>query len=163
MAKRTYDNDRVRIFWDSSLCIHTGFCIRNGDGVFDPKRRPWVDMSLADDDTIVGAIESCPTGALRYERLDGQPGEQPDEPTTVVPWPNGPLFVRGELEVNDRHGETFLAGPRAALCRCGHSANQPFCDLSHKEAGFRDYPQVVKPERDTAENPDDISPDELAS
>ena len=162
MAQRTYDDGVVRIFWDSSLCIHTGFCIRNGDGVFDPKRRPWVDMSLADTDTIVGAIESCPTGALRYERLDGQPGEQPDVPTTVVPWPNGPLFVRGELQVDDRHGETFLAGPRAALCRCGHSENQPFCDLSHKEAGFRDYPKVVKPERDAAENPDQISPDELS-
>ncbi|MGI9666058.1 MAG: (4Fe-4S)-binding protein [Acidimicrobiia bacterium] len=162
MAKRTYEDTALRVLWDSSLCIHTGKCIRSSDGVFEPTRRPWVDLTQADTSTVVAAIENCPTGALRYERLDGEPGEQPDVPTTVVPWPNGPLMVRGELEVNDRHGETFLAGPRAALCRCGGSKNQPFCDLTHKDLRFRDYPRVDTPERDAAAGPTDISPEELA-
>lgn len=162
MAKRTYDDGTIRIFWDSSLCIHTGLCIRNGDGVFEPQRRPWVDTTLAGTATIVDAIEKCPTGALRYERLDGATGETPDVPTTVVPWPNGPLMVRGELEVNDRHGETFLAGPRVALCRCGASKNQPFCDLTHRDIRFRDYPRVETAQRDGAASPTDISQQELS-
>ena len=53
-----------------------------------------------------------------------------------------PYFVRGSFQVEDRHGNTFDTGPRATLCRCGHSQNQPFCDLSHREAGFRSYPRA---------------------
>jgi uncharacterized Fe-S cluster protein YjdI/CDGSH-type Zn-finger protein len=162
MARRTYENGRIRILWDSSVCIHTGLCLKLGEGVFDTRRRPWVDMSLASDDTIISTIETCPSGALRYERIDGGEGEQPDVPTTIVPWPNGPLMVRGEIEVKDRHGETFVAAPRAALCRCGSSQNQPFCDLSHRDAGFQDYPRVTPPEREAATSPIDVSTTPLA-
>jgi uncharacterized Fe-S cluster protein YjdI/CDGSH-type Zn-finger protein len=161
MAKRIYENGRIRILWDSTVCIHTGICLKLGEGVFDTGRRPWVDMALAPDETIVSTIESCPSGALRYERLDGEPGEQPDVPTTIVPWPNGPLMVRGEIAVKDRHGDTFVTSPRAALCRCGSSANQPFCDLTHRETGFQDYPRVTRPERDAATRPSDVSPTPL--
>jgi uncharacterized Fe-S cluster protein YjdI/CDGSH-type Zn-finger protein len=156
MARRTYEDDAIRVFWNSDLCIHFAACLRMGGGVFDTGRRPWVDLSLADTDTVVAAIESCPSGALRYERLDGLPGEQPDVPTTVVPWPNGPLMVRGELEVNDSRGDTFVAGPRATLCRCGASKNQPFCDVSHRSIGFRDAPRVAA-SREGATSPSDIS------
>lgn len=162
MTTRTYEDASIRVFWDSSLCIHTAFCINAGGGVFDPRRRPWIRLDLADVDEIARAVESCPTGALRYERLDGGDQEQLRSPTTIVPWPNGPLFVHGEIEVNDRHGETFLVGPRAALCRCGASSNQPFCDLSHKQSGFRDYPRVSKPVRASAECPADIDEETLS-
>lgn len=43
---------------------------------------------------------------------------------------NGPLGVTGELTVN---GESMQ---EAWLCRCGASANKPFCDGSHKSCGF---------------------------
>jgi uncharacterized Fe-S cluster protein YjdI/CDGSH-type Zn-finger protein len=161
MAKRTYENGEVRVLWDSSYCIHSARCIRNGAGVFDPGRRPWVDMDQADTDTIVYAIERCPTGALRYERIDGQSSEKPDVPTNVVPYPNGPLFVRGQVEVRDRHGEMFVASPRVALCRCGLSGNQPFCDLSHRDSAFRDKAQAPAHDRESAMNPSEISPNEL--
>jgi uncharacterized Fe-S cluster protein YjdI/CDGSH-type Zn-finger protein len=157
VTKRTYEDNDLRVFWDSSLCIHTGKCIRAGNGVFDPQRRPWVEMNQADTATTIAAIESCPTGALRYERVDGSAGEQPQSPTTIVPWPNGPLMVRGELEVEDRFGGRFLTGPRAALCRCGDSANQPFCDLSHRDKGFRDNPKAPSSKRQGAHDPSEIS------
>lgn len=161
MAKRTYDDGTIRVFWDSDYCIHTGNCLRLGDGVFDTRRRPWVDLDEADTATVVAAIEACPSGALRYERLDGGPQEVPDSPTTVVPWPNGPLMVRGEMVVRDRTGATFTATPRASLCRCGASANQPFCDLSHRSIGFTDTPRVTG-DRQDASNPAEVSPDPLA-
>lgn len=157
MARRIYENGTLRILWDSSFCIHSGICLKLGEGVFDTRRRPWVDMEVAGNDTIIATVESCPSGALRYERLDGEEGEQPQVPTTIIPWPNGPLMVKGSIEVKDRHGETFLAGPRAALCRCGESTNQPFCDLSHVEAGFQDYPRVTPPVRDAAASPMEVS------
>ena len=52
----------------------------------------------------------------------------------------------------------FVAGQRAALCRCGESRNQPFCDLAHKNSGFKDYPRVPEPTRERAECPADIDP-----
>ena len=157
MAKRTYEDETIRVHWDSSLCIHVGVCLRDGAGVFDVGRRPWVDLTRADVDTIVAAIEGCPSGALRYERLDGGSNEEPQVPTTVVPLPGGPLAVRGDIEVTDRRGGTFLAGPRATLCRCGASGNQPFCDLSHRRVRFTDNPRAPRAE---AESPADIGPGE---
>ncbi len=56
---------------------------------------------------------------------------------------NGPLRLEGDVEILDPQGKAFgLAGRiSVALCRCGHSANKPFCDGSHKTTGFTD--QVV--------------------
>ena len=162
MTKRAYENESIRVLWDSSLCIHTGFCIKTGSGVFDSQLRPWVRLDLADADVSAQAVEACPTGALRYERLDGGAEEETQIPTTIVPWPNGPLFVRGSIEVSDRRGDLFLAGPRAALCRCGASLNQPFCDLSHRESGFKDNPRARPHTREAAECPADIDKATLA-
>jgi CDGSH-type Zn-finger protein len=132
-----------------------------GEDTFDPSRRPWVDLTATSTDTITAAIEACPTGALRYRRLDGSPGEQTESRTTIVPFPNGPLMVRGEVEVKDRRGNLFVAAPRVSLCRCGESKNQPFCDLSHRASTFRDHANAVPPDRDAAASPADISADPL--
>jgi CDGSH-type Zn-finger protein len=105
--------------------------------VFNVQRRPWVDVDAADADRIAEAVEGCPTAALRYERLDGEPGEMPDSPTLVIPVPNGPLFMRGRLRVETPAGELIAEATRLALCRCGESANKPFCDNSHLAIGFR--------------------------
>lgn len=51
---------------------------------------------------------------------------------------NGPLRIEGEFQLCDPQGAAFgLAGRTViSLCRCGHSANKPFCDGAHKAAGF---------------------------
>jgi CDGSH-type Zn-finger protein len=53
---------------------------------------------------------------------------------------NGSIRVEGDFEIVDPQGRAFgLAGRTAiGLCRCGHSANKPFCDGSHKTSGFND-------------------------
>jgi CDGSH-type Zn-finger protein len=53
---------------------------------------------------------------------------------------NGSIKVEGDFEICDPQGQAFgLAGRVAiSLCRCGHSANKPFCDGSHKTNGFTD-------------------------
>jgi len=58
---------------------------------------------------------------------------------------NGPLRVEGDFQICDPQGNVFgLAGrTTVSLCRCGHSANKPFCDGSHKAAGFQDQ-QVAR-------------------
>ena len=134
---RTYEDDRMRVSWYAGRCIHSGACIRAQPGVFDPRRRPWVELSAADADAIAAAVVRCPTGALEFERFDGAPGEQPPEHPTVVPVRNGPLFVRGDIEVKDEQGRLIRRGTRVAFCRCGRSAHLPFCDNTHRAIGFR--------------------------
>jgi len=50
---------------------------------------------------------------------------------------NGPLLVKGSVEVLDSNGVLMQAGAQVALCRCGHSNNKPFCDGMHGKAGFQ--------------------------
>ena len=54
----------------------------------------------------------------------------------LQPLPNGPLRVVGNLEVVSGTGRTCNKVSEAYLCRCGHSKNKPYCDGSHKAAGF---------------------------
>ena len=49
---------------------------------------------------------------------------------------NGPLLCTGEIQVVNSEGETLFQGDDVALCRCGASANKPFCDGSHRETEF---------------------------
>jgi CDGSH-type Zn-finger protein len=56
--------------------------------------------------------------------------------------PNGPLLVRGlENLVDLRDGRTLDTSEVVALCRCGASANKPFCDGQHAKVGFVDVKQ----------------------
>jgi uncharacterized Fe-S cluster protein YjdI/CDGSH-type Zn-finger protein len=157
MVQRSYSSDTITVHWNSDLCIHAAMCLNGLPEVFDVQRRPWISADAASADRIAQVVEWCPTGALTYARLDGVPGEQPPEKTTVVPWPNGPLMVTGNVELRDSRGELFTSGARFTLCRCGASRNQPFCDLSHREVGFSDNPRALADRRDAAESPQDIS------
>jgi CDGSH-type Zn-finger protein len=52
---------------------------------------------------------------------------------------NGPYKVTGPITLIDADGNEFELpddGRPVALCRCGNSSTKPFCDKSHREAGF---------------------------
>lgn len=57
-------------------------------------------------------------------------------PLSLTPVPNGPVLAEGPLTLRDSADRVRARTGRAALCRCGHSRNKPFCDGSHKDAGF---------------------------
>lgn len=156
MATRDYQTDEIAVHWDSSRCVHSGICLRSLHQVFNLRQRPWVAVEAAPADDIAAAIEKCPSGALSYTR-PGETGEAPPEITTVIPSPDGPLYVRGDVEVRDSEGDLMAAGYRMTLCRCGHSKNQPFCDLSHRDVGFTDNPRAVAAHRRKAADPSDVS------
>ena len=60
--------------------------------------------------------------------------------------PNGPLLLRGEVEIRDAAGEVSYKGSKAVLCRCGSSASKPFCNGSHVRPGWREDHQGLKRE-----------------
>ena len=55
----------------------------------------------------------------------------------IDPQPDGPLQVRGNLEITSGTGRVVARVTGARLCRCGGSAAKPFCDGSHAKIGFR--------------------------
>ncbi len=59
------------------------------------------------------------------------------EETTITPYRDGPLLVRGPFRMTDQNGEEIDTGRRTvALCRCGKSRVRPFCDGTHKLVRF---------------------------
>jgi CDGSH-type Zn-finger protein len=121
------------------LCAEARFCDRAG-GL-------WNLVNRCDDpDTRALAIEEaqlCPSGRYVAHAADSQPFEPEYEPSIVlVEDPqlgvSGPLFVRGGIEIVDTEGVPYEVRNRVTLCRCGHSANKPFCDGSHIGAEFRE-------------------------
>jgi CDGSH-type Zn-finger protein/uncharacterized Fe-S cluster protein YjdI len=61
---------------------------------------------------------------------------QRNGPVSVTPRRNGPLVVRGNLELCAGTGRVVSRLTTAALCRCGGSKNKPFCDGTHAKNGF---------------------------
>jgi uncharacterized Fe-S cluster protein YjdI/CDGSH-type Zn-finger protein len=141
---RTYATEAIEIEWEPRLCIHVAECFRRLPGVFDPRAKPWVRPEAADADAIAETVMRCPSGALRFRRLDGGPQETDlIGETQVLPFRNGPLEVRGKLTLTDARGNPVRELTRATLCRCGHSRNKPHCDNSHIAARFRDGTERV--------------------
>ena len=152
---KDYRNDAIVVHWDAARCIHTGICTRGLPQVFDVARRPWITVDGATADEIAETVAACPTGALRYTRLDGAEAEATEDVTTVIPMRNGPLYLRGRVRVQTPGGEVLAEEGRIALCRCGASANPPFCDNAHRAAGYR------SPEIPNAPGPDVTSPADI--
>jgi CDGSH-type Zn-finger protein/uncharacterized Fe-S cluster protein YjdI len=73
----------------------------------------------------------------------GEPASQDSKPLAsrkgelrVMPAPNGPLLLQGNVEICAGSGRTVTRIEKTALCRCGASLNKPFCDGSHQRIGF---------------------------
>jgi CDGSH-type Zn-finger protein len=60
-------------------------------------------------------------------------------PARITPLPDGPYEVTGPLEIARHDGESLEPpASKLYLCRCGRSANKPFCDGSHARTGWRE-------------------------
>lgn len=139
---KRYSSQTIAVRFDARRCIHAAECVFGLPMVFDPERRPWIEPSSAGPDAIARVVALCPTGALHYERLDGGPEEAPDAVNRVQVTRNGPLHLRGTIEL--RSDEASTREVRMALCRCGESRNRPFCDNSHRAIRFVDPGDVFE-------------------
>lgn len=122
----------VEVRDDRSICVHAGFCGNRVSNVWK--------MAGQTEDSVVRAqvmamIEKCPSGALIFS-VDGEEIE-PALPAEIAVITDGPLWVTGGIPVQRADGRPLETRNRVTLCRCGHSANKPLCDGSHKEVGFR--------------------------
>lgn len=147
---REYSNGEITVFWKPDECIHATICFMKLRKVFDPTKRPWVNMQAAATKEIIDIVDLCPTDALTWkwnrdltkaeaEELNNEPAGEEAVPVPVVEIKiiaNGPALVKGKFRLSKASGERIGTSEQIALCRCGASRNKPFCDGSHHHSGF---------------------------
>ncbi|GAA4464770.1 hypothetical protein GCM10023093_15790 [Nemorincola caseinilytica] len=136
-----YTRDGLTVIWKPAQCIHSTICWKGLIKVFNPRARPWINIEGADTERIIEQVKKCPSGALSYiqnAHTATPDGTIQDSSTSVEVLKNGPLMVYGNLRVKDSAGNEVVKSKVTAFCRCGASANKPYCDGSHMRIGFTD-------------------------
>ena len=166
--ERHYTNGEITVYWKPSTCIHSSVCYTKLLEVFNPRKRPWVNMEGSTTDKIIGVINECPTDALTWKWNDEEKNEQVTEkdynhvknrmkdgtasfdkretevseaieqPVSMQLMADGPIVVEGNFMITTSTGSQLKMMKMTSFCRCGQSGNMPFCDGSHRAAGFRD-------------------------
>ena len=138
-VRKEYSNGEVTVVWSPDQCIHSKLCWTGLRNVFDPTKRPWVNISGAETDAIIAQVEKCPSGALSYFKNEQGVKEEDVKVDTIVEvMKNGPLLVYGNITVKDKAGDETKKSKVTALCRCGASSNKPYCDGTHVKIDFKD-------------------------
>lgn len=137
---KKYTNGEVTVVWKPQVCIHSTICWKAATGlpeVFNPSKRPWIELEATDTERIVEQVKKCPSGALSYY-YNNETKEKVEvtTQTEVEVTPNGPLLVYGNITIRDAAGNETKRHKVTAFCRCGHSQNKPYCDGSHVRQGF---------------------------
>ena len=138
----TYDGEKADVTWNGRLCIHVQECGRAKGELFVGGRKPWCQPDVTTVEEVMEVVSRCPTGALTVTRKDGGPEETADAENVVVVTNNGPLVVKGDLDIDGAPEDAPGLRFRASLCRCGQSKNKPFCDNSHEDADFKEHGAV---------------------
>jgi CDGSH-type Zn-finger protein/uncharacterized Fe-S cluster protein YjdI len=127
-----YKGEKITIKFDGKKCIHSRNCVLGLPNVFQANAPgPWIHPDNGKVEELIAVAKSCPSGAITYQRHDGGDAERAPDVNVVRVLENGPLSVVANLHIDGHEPRT-----RATLCRCGASKNKPFCDGSHKDAGF---------------------------
>ncbi|PSL48379.1 CDGSH-type Zn-finger protein [Chitinophaga niastensis] len=122
------------------LCAFARFC--------DPNGQVWNMVNDTDDPAVhaqfIKQVGACPSGRLvAWDKATKTPIEPELKPAIgIIEDPSkgvsGPLWLQGGIEITGADGVPYEVRNRVTLCRCGASANKPFCDGSHASIGFKD-------------------------
>jgi CDGSH-type Zn-finger protein/uncharacterized Fe-S cluster protein YjdI len=92
------------------------------------KNKPFCDSSHHE----INFVATGEPATQESNALENRGGE-----LKITPFKDGPFGVVGNLEICSGTGRTVNRVTKTALCRCGQSANKPFCDGTHSKIGFR--------------------------
>jgi len=67
LLDKKYHNDDITVFWQPEKCQHSANCVRGLRAVFDPGRKPWIEMENGETEDIIRTVKNCPSGALSFE------------------------------------------------------------------------------------------------
>jgi uncharacterized Fe-S cluster protein YjdI len=139
--KHEYSNGEITVVWKPNLCIHSAKCVAALPQVYNPNKKPWIQVGNASTQALKDQVSTCPSGALSYYMNDiKNKGMEEKEilETKIEVIKNGPLMVFGTLLVTNSEGQTETKNKRTTFCRCGASSNKPYCDGSHKKIEWKD-------------------------
>jgi uncharacterized Fe-S cluster protein YjdI len=139
-----YTNNEVTVVWKPKTCIHSSLCWKGLIEVFNPKEKPWIKMDGASTEKIIEQVRKCPSGALSYylntETMSNEPADKVIAESAnmlkIEVAVNGPYLIKTECLIVHSNGREETKTGTVALCRCGASANKPYCDGSHRKIGF---------------------------
>ena len=134
---KEYVNGDLTVVWKPAKCIHSGICVKTLPQVYDPDAKPWIKAENASVEELKAQIELCPSGALTYRMAGDTANSASDQEATHVSLvENGPLMVKGSIEITYADGRKEQREKNTAFCRCGASTDKPFCDGTHRKVGF---------------------------
>jgi uncharacterized Fe-S cluster protein YjdI len=139
-----YKNEDITVVWKPDTCIHSTLCWKGLLEVFNPREKPWIKMDGATTEKIIEQVRKCPSGALSYFRNEENESKENDitaESAQILKinvTPNGPYIINTECLIVHSNGKEETKNGTIALCRCGLSANKPYCDGSHRKEGFKE-------------------------
>jgi CDGSH-type Zn-finger protein len=122
----------------SKLCASARFCDRAGTawnlvGKNDAKSEEILKQEVRDCPSGRLVLKDRETGKILEEKYAASVSLTEDKPAGV----SGPIWAKGEIEIESPNGKLYEKRNRVTLCRCGKSKNKPFCDGSHLE-GFKE-------------------------
>ena len=135
----------MTVVWKPDQCIHSKICWTQLKEVFDPRKRPWVNIAGSTTDTIIEQVRKCPSGALSYfmNEVANDTPETQSEPVAeaahilkVEVRPKGPYLLNTQCLIIHTDGREEIKNGIVALCRCGASNNKPYCDGTHNAVQF---------------------------
>jgi len=128
----------VTVSYTPVLCSHAAECQASSAAVFNPARKPWVDVSQGDLADILTAVGKCPSGALSVQMGGlGAPMHLTDSEVDIRIEKNGPYRVRN-ISIDAEFSTDGSSPSKYVLCRCGLSKNKPFCDGTHHDEKWQD-------------------------
>ena len=75
LNKHYYKNNDITVVWQPGLCMHSAICFKGLPQVFDPRKKPWIEIDKSDTLTIINQVKKCPSGALSFHTNEAT-GEQ---------------------------------------------------------------------------------------
>jgi len=161
---RQYSNGEITVFWKPAKCIHATTCFRELIEVFNPGRRPWVNMEGATTRRIIEVVNKCPTQAIvwKYNKdldqatlqassnagidestpetisKEKEKEKSQSKPVKVNIMKDGPIVVEGNFKVVGSDGSELKTMIMTSFCRCGNPNSMPFCDGTHRKVGFNE-------------------------
>ncbi len=134
----TYTNKDITVTWKPNICIHSKICWSQLREVFDPAKKPWINMEGSSTEKIIAQVQQCPSGAISFTYNNEQATAPTDAPaaTVIEISNNGPILIKESCIIKHSNGTEEIKTGTVALCRCGASSNKPYCDGSHRKTGF---------------------------
>lgn len=133
------DGVPVTVSYTPVICSHAARCVDLGEGAFDPQQKPWADPGKTSVARLREVVAACPSGALRLAVGAGPVSHSnpPHDAEGIRIEKDGPYYVQNVALEADFVGAE-ASTQKYALCRCGLSSIKPFCDGSHRDAGWTD-------------------------